>query len=63
MRSAERMEVVVTDIKMSFWSIVVLMVKWAIATIPAFLILWAVGTIFFVLAGAFWPHFHGMPMR
>jgi hypothetical protein len=37
--------VVVTDIRMPFWSMVVFMVKWAIAAIPAFLILiviWAV---------------------
>ena len=32
-------EVVVTDIKMSFSSMVVFMVKWAIATIPAIIIL------------------------
>ena len=38
-------EVVVTDIKMSFSSMVVFMVKWAIATIPAIIILTAVGSI------------------
>jgi hypothetical protein len=32
-------EVVITDVKMPFWSIVVLMVKWAIAAIPAIIIL------------------------
>lgn len=32
-------EVVVTDVKMPFWSMVVFMVKWAIASIPAFVIL------------------------
>jgi hypothetical protein len=31
--------VVVTDIRMPFWSMVVFMVKWAIAAIPAMLIL------------------------
>lgn len=31
--------VVVTDIRMPFWSMVVLMVKWAIAAIPALLLL------------------------
>ena len=28
-------EIVVTDIKIPFWSMVVLMVKWALAAIPA----------------------------
>ncbi len=32
-------EVIITDVKMPFWSIVVLMVKWAIAAIPAIIIL------------------------
>lgn len=32
-------EVVITDIKMPFWSMVVFMVKWTIAAIPAFFIL------------------------
>ena len=32
-------EVVITDIKMSFGSMVEFMVKWAIASIPAFIIL------------------------
>jgi hypothetical protein len=31
--------VIVTDIHMSFWSMVGFMVKWAIASIPAFVIL------------------------
>jgi hypothetical protein len=35
----ERREVVVTDVKIPFWSMVVLMVKWAIAAIPAVIIL------------------------
>ena len=35
--------VVVTDIRMSFGSMVVFMVKWAIATIPAFLLLMVCG--------------------
>ncbi|OGA43663.1 MAG: hypothetical protein A3G24_00755 [Betaproteobacteria bacterium RIFCSPLOWO2_12_FULL_62_13] len=38
-------EVVVTDIKIPFWSMVVLMVKWALAAIPAVVIL-------IVIAGA-----------
>jgi hypothetical protein len=36
-------DVVVTDIKIPFWSMVVLMVKWALAAIPAFVILFALG--------------------
>jgi len=32
-------EVVVTDIRMPFWSMVWFMVKWVIASIPAFIIL------------------------
>jgi len=35
----DRREVVVTDIKIPFWSMVILMVKWAIAAIPAMFIL------------------------
>jgi hypothetical protein len=42
-------EVVVTNIKMPFGSMVVFMVKLAIATIPAMIILSAVGTLTFAL--------------
>ena len=38
-------EVVVTDVKMPFWSMVVLMIKWSLAAIPAIIILaiiWAI---------------------
>ena len=35
----ERHEVVVTDVKIPFWSLVVLMVKVAVAAIPATIIL------------------------
>lgn len=41
----ERNEVVVTDIKMHFWSMVVLMVEWAIAAIPAVIILYVVALV------------------
>jgi hypothetical protein len=44
MASREINEVVVTDIRMSFPSMVVFMVKWAIATIPAIIILTVVGS-------------------
>lgn len=46
--NAER--VMVTDVRMSFWSMVVFMVKWAIASIPAFFIL---GIIWFLVAALF----------
>jgi hypothetical protein len=39
--------VVVTDIKIPFYSMVVLMVKWAVATIPALVILILFGSITF----------------
>ena len=42
--------VIVTDIQMSFGSMVVFMVKWAIAVIPAAIILSLVG---FILLGVF----------
>lgn len=43
-------QVVITDIKMPFMSMVVFMVKWAIAAIPAMLILAVLGVI---LSGLF----------
>jgi hypothetical protein len=41
----DRREVVVTDVKIPFWSMVVLMVKWAIAAIPALIILLVIGSV------------------
>jgi len=38
-------ETVVTDIKIPFWSMVVLLVKWALASIPAVIILIIIGTV------------------
>ena len=46
-------EVVVTNIKMPFGSMIVFMVKLAIATIPAMIILSAVGTLTFALINFF----------
>lgn len=45
--------VVVTDIRMPFWSMVVFMVKWSIASIPAAIILATVfgGVILLMVAG------------
>ena len=37
---ADRHEVVVTDIKVRFWSMVLLLVEWAVAAIPAVIILY-----------------------
>ena len=42
--------VVVTDVRMPFVSMVIFMVKWAVASIPAFIILAILGVI---LAGIF----------
>jgi hypothetical protein len=48
----EKKEVVVTDIKMPFFSMVVFMVKWVIASIPAFIILFILFTLgTFILGG------------
>lgn len=38
-------QVVVTDIKIPFWSLVVLLVKWALAAIPAVFILIVLGAV------------------
>jgi len=60
----DRREVVVTDIKIPFWSMVVLMVKWAIAAIPAVLILMLMAALISMLLGmlpgAGWHQFWGM---
>jgi len=45
--------VIVTDIQMSFISMVIFMVKWAIAAIPALFILAALGSLFSALMGSF----------
>ncbi len=50
--------VVVTDIKMPFGSMVFFMVKWAIATIPALIILTVIGSITFVILNAIFGGFH-----
>jgi hypothetical protein len=52
--------VVVTDIKMSFFSMVIFMVKWVIASIPAIIILSIIGavvmTILNMVLGGFMGH-------
>ena len=60
--------IVVTDIKIPFWSLVVLMVKWALAAIPAVVILIAIATIVsavftFLFSGTLqWPWTPGRTM-
>lgn len=41
----DKREVIVTDVKIPFWSLVILMVKLAIAAIPAFIILLIIGSV------------------
>ncbi len=45
MNNENSTRVVVTDIRMPFWSMVRFMVKWAIAAIPAILILALLGAL------------------
>lgn len=45
----EKQKVIVTDIKMSFWSMVIFMIKWTIASIPAFIILIALAAMIMAL--------------
>ena len=47
----ETREVVVVDVKIPFWSMVVLLVKWAIAAIPAMIILLALATVVSIVLG------------
>jgi len=58
MGSKESNEVVVTNIKMSFPSMVVFMVKWAIATIPALIILTAAGSLTLGILRLIFGSFH-----
>lgn len=48
----EKREVVVTDVRIPFWSMVILMVKWAIAAIPALIILLVIGAVVSVVIAA-----------
>jgi len=38
-------DVVVTNIRMPFWSMVVFIIKWSIAAIPAMILLWFLGLV------------------
>ncbi len=55
-------QVIVTDIRMPFWSMVTFMVKWVIASIPAFLILGMIWVLLMALFGMLgsmggWRHY------
>jgi hypothetical protein len=41
----ERREVVVTDVKIPFLSLMVLTIKWVLASIPALIILWLLAMV------------------
>lgn len=51
MNNEEEKYVIVTDIRMSFLSMVVFMVKWVIASIPALVILSFIAGAFMMLLG------------
>jgi hypothetical protein len=60
----EKREVVVTDVKIPFWSMVVLMVKWAIAAIPALIVLLVIGALAsMVIAAMFGGGMHHWEMN
>lgn len=53
--SEETTAVIITDVRMKFWSMVWFMVKWAIASIPALIILGAIVMLATAVFGAmFW---------
>ena len=47
----DRNEVVVTDIRIPFFSLMMLTIKWVLASIPAFIILWFISMVAMML---FW---------
>ena len=47
----DKQEVIVTDIRMPFISMVVFMVKWVIASIPAMIILAIITTVLMAIVG------------
>jgi len=50
--SGENREVVVVDVKIPFWSMVVLLVKWSLAAIPAIIILFLLATALSAVLGS-----------
>lgn len=64
-KSAQEAErIVVTDIRMPFWSMVVFMIKWVFASIPAMIILSVIMSILMLvvaaMTGSMWWHMHSM---
>ena len=48
-------QVIVTDIRMSFLSMIIFMVKWVLASIPALIILFLIGMfVMTVVSSTFW---------
>ena len=59
----DKREVVVTDVKIPFSSMVVLMVKWAVAAIPALIVLLVIGSVVsMVMAAIFGGGMHHWEM-
>ena len=52
-------EIVVTDAKIPFMSMVVLLVKWALAAIPAMIILIVIGMVLSMIFGALFGGMYG----
>ena len=52
-------EIVVTDVKIPFMSMVVLLVKWALAAIPAMIILIVIGMVLSMIFGALFGGMYG----
>jgi hypothetical protein len=47
--AVERQEVVVVNVKIPFWSMIVLLVKWTLASIPAIVILFTIASLLSML--------------
>jgi hypothetical protein len=56
---SDEARVVVVDVKIHFWSMVVLLVKWAIAAIPAVIILFALAWAASLVLGLLPFHWFG----
>ncbi|WP_137389705.1 hypothetical protein [Rhodoligotrophos defluvii] len=57
---SDQREVIVTNIRMPFWSMVWFLIKLAVASIPAFIVLWTLTMLvlfLFGLAGLAWLPF------
>ena len=60
----EKHEVMATDAKVRFWSMVLLLVEWAVAAIPAVIILYiAAVAVSMALDAALGPWWHWWPAR